>query len=145
MNFAVAQPKNIEDKFSALLKVILNFTGLEVAEGWIMNIDNSKLNKVITSTSKAKYEDFPKLRSSFKEAKYGARLPGIAWEKGQIIFWENIKNNADIVGIDEMKIFGLNSAIGIPIFNNKDLVGVITIFTCKKQIQLEQHFPFLKA
>ncbi|GAB2999956.1 PAS domain S-box protein [Cyclobacterium sediminis] len=145
MNLAVAQPKNIEDKFSALLKVILNYTDLEVAEGWIMNIDNSKLNKVITSTSKAKYEDFPKLRSSFKEAKYGARLPGIAWEKGQIIFWEDSRNNADIVGIDEMKIFGLNSAIGIPIFNNKDLVGVITIFTSKKQIQLEQHFPFFES
>ena len=117
INHAVAQPKNIEDKFSALLKVILNYTDLEVAEGWIMNIDNSKLNKVITSTTKAKYENFSKIRSNFREAKYGARLPGIAWKKGQIILWEEIKKNADIVGIEEMRIFGINSAVGIPILN----------------------------
>ncbi|AEL27842.1 PAS sensor protein [Cyclobacterium marinum DSM 745] len=145
MNHAVAQPKNIEDKFSALLKVILNFTGLEVAEGWIMNIDNSKLNKVITTTNTNKYGDILTFRSSFKEAKFGSRLPGIAWEKGHIIFWENIRRNADIVGINEMKNFGINSAIGIPIHNNKDLVGVITIYTSKKQIQLEQHFPFFES
>jgi PAS domain S-box-containing protein len=145
MNLAVAQPRNIEDKFSALLKVILNYTDLEVAEGWIMNIDNSKLNKVTTSTTKAKFENFSQIRSNFREAKYGARLPGIAWEKGQIILWEEIKKNADIVGIEEMRIFGINSAVGIPILNNKNLVGVITIFSCKKQIQLEQHFPFFES
>ncbi|WP_262485370.1 PAS domain-containing protein [Cyclobacterium qasimii] len=145
MNMEVGQPKDLEDRYSALLKVILKFTGLEVAEGWITNIDNSKLNKVITCTNKAKFNDFSNVRSSFNKAEIGLSLPGIAWEKGEIVYWENLENKTEFIGLEELKKYGLHSAIGIPIHMNKSLVGVITLFTKKKQFQLEQQLPFFES
>ncbi|WP_339925281.1 PAS domain S-box protein [uncultured Cyclobacterium sp.] len=144
MSLAVSQPKDLAGRFEALLKVILGYTELKLAEGWIMNIDDSRLNKVISCTQSFDFDDISEIKIVSKEAEIGRDLPGTVWEKGKLIFWENLENHPGFKQNKAMLKYGLKTAVGIPIFKDTSMVGVITLFSEKEIIYLKSNLVFFK-
>tara|TARA_R110002124_G_scaffold57700_9_gene161479 strand:+ start:39453 stop:42476 length:3024 start_codon:yes stop_codon:yes gene_type:complete len=140
MALAVSQPKDFGGRFEALLKIILVYTDLKLAEGWIINIDNSRLNKVISCTQNFGFGDNSDGKNVFSEVEIGVGLPGLAWEKGEIIIWEDLKNHPGFTENKSFLKYKLKTAVAIPVYHDKFLVGVITLFSQKKKIELTSHF-----
>lgn len=131
IRMAVSQPKDLAGRYDALLKVIMAYTNFKIAEGWIMNIDNSKLNKVITCSKAINFDEASEIKTVFKEAELGKGLPGTAWEKGKITVWEDLKNNPEFINDEPMLIHNLETAVAIPVYHEDSLVGIISLFSQK--------------
>ncbi|EPR68106.1 putative sensor/response regulator hybrid [Cyclobacterium qasimii M12-11B] len=144
MSIAVNQPKDLEGKFEALLRVILNYTNLKIAEGWIMNIDNSRLNKAASSTKAFDFDNVSELKAISKEVEIGIDLPGTVWERGEIIIWEDLENHPEFAQNKSMLKYGLKTAVGIPIYHDNTMVGVITLFSQESITQVKYHLKFFE-
>jgi hypothetical protein len=49
---------------------------------------------------------------------------GIKWHTS---FMDDIGNNTEFVRRDEAKLIGLSTVIGIPLFHNEEVIGVMVI------------------
>ncbi|MFT4860069.1 MAG: PAS domain S-box-containing protein, partial [Algoriphagus sp.] len=54
-------------------------------------------------------------------------LPGIVWSKGEQLLLDNVGESKDFTRRDAAKKIGLKSVIGIPLFSNDEVIGVLNV------------------
>lgn len=144
MNIAVSKPNSLSERYSAVLKEILNYTDLDVAEGWITNIDGTTLNRVDTIKRSEKFDAFIQDSEKLKSVKFGEGLPGEVWEKDKVVIWENLPDHPNFFRNTSAGKSGLNTTIAIPVYRADILIGVIILFSTKTLIDIRPIHSFLK-
>lgn len=143
MNIAVSRELDLDARYNAVLKEIIRYTGFEIAEGWITNIDNTLLTKVTTCIKSPAFEGFIRNGAFFNKARPGEGLPGAVWERNEIVIWDNLTAHEEFIRTEAAKVSGINTSIAVPIYRDKSLVGVINLFSTKQRVEIRPFENFL--
>jgi len=121
-----SEGKNLGEALQEVLKYLANFGTFNLAEIWLMNIDQSQLNlSAYHGNSKLKKLFYSK--NHFKKAAKGEGLPGQVWARGEVLLWDVIDQHPDFKRKDLARAAALVSASGIPLFNQDQLIGVLVL------------------
>ncbi|MEQ8809304.1 MAG: PAS domain-containing protein, partial [Imperialibacter sp.] len=111
-----------------LLKLITDFSGLEVGELWLTAVDDTRINLVAHFERSKKSEAlYP---SSYQHYSFGQDegLPGKVWASRSISVWRNLTSNDDFQRRKEATEAGLTIAYGAPILYGQKVIGVFIFF-----------------
>lgn len=122
--------KNLGEALEEMLKYLANFGSFNLAEIWLMNLDQSQLNlSAYYGNDKLKKLFYGK--NHFKKAAKGEGLPGLVWSAQQSLLWDVIDKHPDFKRQDLARAADLVSASGIPLYNQEELVGVLVLHSTK--------------
>lgn len=131
MNMEISKPSGLKGRFDIVLKALADHCEFELAEGWITNIDNSKLSRITTYSRDIELSGFFQDEMQFHKANKGEGLPGKLWANRDFIVWNDIQENKGFIRQADARKFELQSAVAIPIFYLDKLIGAILLFTRK--------------
>ncbi len=115
---------NLIEILDQVVEYLGKFSESNIAEIWLTGFDNMQLNLA------THYVQDPKIEKIYqKETKKsfikGEGLPGTAWKTGTSIHLKEIQENENFTRKSLSKAAKLNSGIGIPLFHNQDVIGVL--------------------
>ncbi len=126
--FSQAEP--LRDSLKSALRTIVEETRFDICEIWLKSHDEPKLNRVEfflkESMGLLAYSEKSNVSSFAK----GKGLPGKVWEKQEAILWHSIdQTETEFVRADLVNDFKLKGALGVPIINNKEFLGVLVFLS----------------
>lgn len=127
----VAQFFKPEDRLTPILDNLLHYLAeyekFSLTEIWLVSGDKNHLNLISTfardKTGK-KFYSHSKHKSQFKRSE---GLPGKVWQHREIQVWENIAQEELFVRNKSAKKAGLESAYGLPLYHNEEVIGVLLL------------------
>lgn len=117
--------------FSSVLEHLVDFAECKIAELWLISYDQKYLNLVSSYDNGKVAETFYKFAKDTRHLKKGEGAPGLVWESDDIVVLNQIQTNELFVRNKSAKNAELETAIGIPLYHNNDIVGVLLV--CNKQ------------
>ncbi|MES2275891.1 MAG: PAS domain S-box protein [Bacteroidota bacterium] len=121
------QNYTLREALERILELLIDFGAFVLAEAWLIATDKRKIKLTAHCCKTTEAILFFNESANVKSFKPAEGLPGIAWETKTIQFWDNIDEHPEFARRDAAKKSGLKSAYGIPLFNNKDVVGVLVL------------------
>ncbi|TRX03970.1 PAS domain S-box protein [Flavobacterium gawalongense] len=121
------EPGTLNLILDKVLDRLVVFGYFSIAEAWLISADKKKINLVSkyceTDASRAFYDENKELKSFAK----GEGLPGTIWETKTIQLWQNIREENSFIRRDAAKKMGLQSAYGLPVFYNDEVIAVFVL------------------
>lgn len=121
------EPGTLNLILDKVLDRLVDFGYFSIAEAWLISADKKKINLVSkyceTAASRTFYDENKALKSFAK----GEGLPGIIWETKTIQLWQNIREENSFIRRDAAKKMGLQSAYGVPVFYNDEVIAVFVL------------------
>jgi PAS domain S-box-containing protein len=128
----------LSETINLVLKYLCDFGSYKAAEIWLVSRNRKQLNLISTYASDEKFEEFYRNTSEIKKFAFGEGFPGIIWKNEHEEVLEDTSENISFIRKDAAKIAGMKSAIGIPLFYNKNIVGVL-VFGSDKTAKEEEY------
>ncbi len=122
--------KNLAESLQEVLKYLSAFGAFNLAEIWLMNLDQSQLN-LSAYFGNDKLQRLFYGKNHFKKATKGEGLPGQAWAKGEVQLWDEIDKHPEFKRQDQARAADLASASGIPLYCQEALIGVLVLHSSK--------------
>ena len=117
--------ENLSDALTEVLELVAELTETQVAEAWLVARDSPKLYRKAFWIEDDSYRPF--VESGEYTFKQGEGLPGLVWINLELII---LHSQSEIfIESEIIEKVGLETAYGIPILVNKELVAVITLFS----------------
>lgn len=110
-----------------LIEYVLNFGDFSIAEIWLVNRDRKQINLISGIAKSDRSELFYEQGNDFKSLLIGEGLPGIAWEKREMIVLNNIDFNPLFLRNKAALKAGLKTAYGLPLIYNYEIIGVMVL------------------
>ena len=98
-----------------------------VAEIWLVGLDNKQLILKAQVATDDAMNIFTKSNPEFTSFAKNQGLPGAVWFSNNILFWEDLEQHPYFQRAKSAGITGLKSALGIPLFNNDNVSGVLVL------------------
>lgn len=121
------EPGTLNLILDKVLDRLVVFGYFSIAEAWLISADKKKINLVSkyceTAASQAFYDENRELKSFAK----GEGLPGTIWETKTIQLWQNVREESSFIRRDAAKKMGLQSAYGLPVFYNDEVIAVFVL------------------
>jgi PAS domain S-box-containing protein len=121
------EPGTLNLILDKVLDRLVVFGYFSIAEAWLISADKKKTNLVSkyceTDASRAFYDENKGLKSFAK----GEGLPGTIWETKTVQLWQNIREENSFIRRDAAKKMGLQSAYGLPVFYNDEVIAVFVL------------------
>ncbi|MTI88772.1 MAG: PAS domain S-box protein [Balneolaceae bacterium] len=122
-----------ENKLNQILEEVLQylaeFGDFNIGEIWLTSIDQKHLNLASTFANDPKSKLFHESGSPVKRFAKGKGLPGKVWESEDIIIWNEINHWKSAARKTVAEKYDLNSAYGLPLFQNQHIVGVLILLS----------------
>jgi PAS domain S-box-containing protein len=110
-----------------LCKSISQLGDFDLVELWTTNLDKSQIQLLSHYVADPDDEKFFEDSSEFISYSKSEGLPGIVWSKKKQLLWDDVENIKQFKRRDSAKKIGLKSVIGIPLFSNDEVIGILNI------------------
>jgi PAS domain S-box-containing protein len=110
-----------------LCKSIGDFGKFDWVELWTTNLEKSQMQLFSHYVAAPEDETFYEDTQEFIAYSKSEGLPGIAWSKGEQLIMENVGECKDFIRRNAAKKIGLKSVIGIPLFSNDEVIGILNV------------------
>ena len=128
----------------ALCQTICDFGTFDFVELWLPNTENTQIQLIANHLATVQAARFSESSKNIRNFKLGEGLSGTVWSKKETLLWKNISKNDDFKRKEAAIISGINSVLGIPLFFNEKIVGVLVVATCFELSYLEKHVTIFK-
>ncbi|MFZ6051219.1 PAS domain S-box protein [Halocola ammonii] len=119
-----------------VLKHLVNFGSFSLAEIWEMNEDRTHLDFLTSYTGDTQIKGFYRDSANIKKFEKGEGLPGTVWQEMRETLWEEIDKKEIFIRREAARVAGLKEVLGVPLFRNEKLVGVIVFGSKQKENEL---------
>lgn len=119
---------SLETVFRQILGLILDYDGFRVGEIWLKSTDSKQL-MLAASQSVEGFGSFYDHTQNLDIFLPGSGLPGSVWKSGKTIVWDNIHQRKDFIRNIAAKKTGLNTAYGLPLTHNDEVVAVLVLLS----------------
>ncbi|MFT6828511.1 MAG: PAS domain S-box-containing protein [Roseivirga sp.] len=110
-----------------LCKSIGDFGKFDWVELWTTNLEKSQMQLFSHYVAAPEDETFYEDTQEFIAYPKSEGLQGIAWAKGKQLLLENVGESKDFIRRNAAKKIGLKSVIGIPLFSNNEVIGILNV------------------
>lgn len=134
--------KNEDSLVSSTNKVcqtICDYGNFDFVEIWLPNLDKTKINLITKNSNSKIAEKFYKSSFDITSLHPQEGIPGVVWQKKSSVIWGDLGKNLDFVRKDAAENSGINTALGIPLLFNNEVIGVMMIGTKNKSTCLKHH------
>lgn len=136
------QQVNLKLTLEKVLKHLVQFGNIFLAEAWLLDEDKKKLILMAKYANGNDAELFYKESSEINTFDCGQGLPGRVWELQKSIIWDDLDKKDLFLRNKAAKKAGLKSGLGIPIFHNEAIVGVM-VFCSRHSEKSLSSYEFL--
>lgn len=119
------QNYTLKQAIEYILELLIELGDFILAEAWLIATDKRRIKRTAQCCKTAEAQLFFAESPHIKSLKPGEGVPGIIWDTKTMQFWDNVDENPLFVRMDAAKKSGLKSVYGVPLFNNKDVAGVL--------------------
>jgi len=137
----LAESSTIDEAITNILKIICENLDWHLGEFWDFNFqDNCLYQKVCWALPFEKLTQFIQDSSEIYFVP-GQSLIGIAWQKKNPLWIDNVTENIDFLRTDLAKNASLITSFSFLIFHGSEKLGIISLFCCKKK---QEDLDFLR-
>lgn len=108
-------------------RTICEFGKFDFAELWLPNLENSQIQLLANEPTTPNAEIFYKWSKDVTSFGLAEGLPGMVWLKKTSILWNDIRKKDDFIRKMAAEKAGIQTALGIPLLFNEEVVGVLLI------------------
>jgi PAS domain S-box-containing protein len=137
-----AEQSGLNEALFKVAEYLVCFGNFSLAELWLIGHYKKKINQKAQFSSKPEINEFFNETNEIKSFEKGEGLPGVVWETGENQFWRHIDENESFVRKAAAKKAGLKTAFGLPLYYNKEIIGVL-ILGLSKDEKSEKGFSVL--
>ncbi|MFT6894438.1 MAG: PAS domain S-box-containing protein, partial [Algoriphagus sp.] len=112
---------------SKLCKSIGDLGKFDWVELWTTNLEKSQMQLLSHYVAAPEDEKFYEDSREFITYSKSEGLPGIVWSNGEQLLLDNVGECKDFIRRDAAKKIGLKSVIGIPLFSNDEVIGILNV------------------
>ncbi len=116
---------SITETLDVVLDHLNQYGDFSLSEVWLLNHDESAISLISHAINFDNGTLFYKESMSYKAFAKGEGLPGTVWDKGEAVIWNNLGESAAFKRRYAAKKSGLMAGLGLPIFQNKKLIGMV--------------------
>ncbi|MBK0378499.1 PAS domain S-box protein [Mucilaginibacter segetis] len=135
----------LDNTLVKVLEKLVDFGNFTTAEAWLIGTEKRKI------TLAAKYPKTDEMQIFYEESadvhqfNKGQGLPGAAWEKREIQYWDDIQDNESFIRRDAAQKAGLKTAYGIPLLYNNEVIGVLVVGLNKSEKKANRFTAFFES
>ncbi|MFA9213693.1 MAG: PAS domain S-box protein [Candidatus Methylacidiphilales bacterium] len=122
----------LNTSFQSILEIICKHLGFSYAEAWSINFDKTRM--LYRTNWKTNEQMNVMLQyGNLNEVLFGSGIAGITWKEKQNLIWNDLQKsplNRKQYALQA----GLESAIGLPIFFNGEIITILALFSENKLI-----------
>lgn len=122
-----SEHQNLADSMTDFLKHATKLLNARFGEIWLLSRSKPVLYKVTDWVADERYYSPVSPQQTHYLKSEG--LPGLVWQELKTVRVDDLCRDTLIKHYEFIKEAGLERAVGIPIFNDGDLIGVMTLFT----------------
>jgi PAS domain S-box-containing protein len=110
-----------------VLKYLTDFDEFSVAEIWLSSHTGKHLNLTSVVYNGSEKQVYAKATRELRLFRPGEGLPGDVWIKQKVQIRDDIQTADKFVRKDAARKAGLNSALGIPLLNSDEVIGILML------------------
>ncbi|WKV12424.1 PAS domain S-box protein [Marivirga harenae] len=129
---------------NALCKTMCEYGQFDFAELWLPNIENTLVQLIAKTSASPQANNFYKLSDNVRSFRLGEGLPGAVWEKRSTLLWNGINKKSQFSRQKAAEKAGIQTALGIPLRLNDQIVGVLLIGTQNKANYLKKYIQLFE-
>lgn len=114
---------------NALCETISTYGKFDFVELWLPNVEHTHIQLIAHKSNSSNAGIFYDFTKNVQSIHLGKGLQGAAWLKKSSILWENLEKNKDFIRNEAAGKAGIKTALGIPLFWAKQVVGILIIGT----------------
>jgi PAS domain S-box-containing protein len=131
--------KSLKDILSDVLKHLTTIDNFSIAEIWLTNSNKKELN-LVAKYAKAKQANGFYNKANLKlKVKINEGLPGKTFQSKKVQVWDEIKKTKAFIRKEAAKNTNLTSAIGLPIYHNNKVIGVLVLMSELSAFKVESN------
>tara|TARA_R110002050_G_scaffold217038_2_gene353104 strand:+ start:879 stop:6770 length:5892 start_codon:yes stop_codon:yes gene_type:complete len=123
---------SLMSSLEAVLTYLTRVLDYDIAEIWLPNPKKSIIHQTIKHTETQAGQRFYEASKIYTKFLPNQGLPGIVWVNQKIEVWKGNEGKEAFVRKEAAKKSDLRSAIGIPLFHNNEVVGVLVLASHKE-------------
>ena len=131
------ETKTLKEALDGVLHHFSKLSNFHISEVWLTNTEQTKISLItkyaVNFDSKSFYNAYDKPLSFEKNQ----GLPGIVWEQKNIITWQDVPNNNQLVRKEATNQAGIKTLFGLPAIYNNEVVAVFIFGSRKEKIELK--------
>jgi PAS domain S-box-containing protein len=131
--------KKLKDILSAVLKHLITIDNFSIAEIWLTNSNKKELNLVSKYAKANQANGFYSKENLKLKVKIDEGLPGKTFQSKKVQVWDEIKKTKTFVRKEAAKNTNLTSAIGLPIYHNSKVIGVLILMSDLSAFRVENN------
>ena len=131
--------KKLKDILSAVLKHLTTIDDFSIAEIWLTNSNKKELNLVAKYAKAKQANGFYSKANLRLKVKINEGLPGKTFQSKKVQVWDEIKNIKAFARKEAAKNTNLTSAIGLPIYHNNIVIGVLILMSELSAFRVENN------
>ena len=131
--------KKLKDILSAVLKHLITIDNFSIAEIWLTNSNKKELNLVSKYAKANQANGFYSKENLRLKVKIDEGLPGKTFQSKKVQVWDEIKETKAFVRKEAAKNTNLTSAIGLPIYHNSKVIGVLILMSELSAFRVENN------
>ena len=135
---------DLKTSLDKVLQLLLEFGQFNVAEAWLINSEKNRINLIRGCTSDLKYDQCYGHNAKISSLAKGEGLAGMTWEKEELQFWPKLSEVEKFTGQMEVKKSSLETAFGIPILFNDNVIGAVILYLANEQKSTSNRYAHLK-
>jgi len=126
------QYENLHQLLNKTVRRILDTDDFCMGEIWLLSANKMSLSLVAVGYNTPQMKHFFDDSIHINHISQNEGLPGIAWGRKEITYWENLGENKQFMRREYAKKYGLNSLYTIPLINGDQVIGVLSLGISKE-------------
>ncbi|MDF1655080.1 MAG: EAL domain-containing protein [Coxiellaceae bacterium] len=121
-----------EEFIAGLVSIITKTFKYEIGHFYTYNLGSDQLESsgVFYTSSEEKYAEFIRITKKYTFA-LGVGLPGLAWERKECIFYEDVYKSSNFPRAKESQFLKIMGGLAFPIYKDNLIVGVFEFYSDK--------------
>ncbi len=127
------EEKSLHEILSSVMKMAAQYLMFNAAEVWLLSENTNTVNQIATYADSEQVKVFFTESSDIHTLLKGQGLTGAGWEKGNILFLNEVDKYENFIRREAAIKAGLRSGCGIPLTHNHKIIGGIMLWSTEKQ------------
>lgn len=131
--------KSLDDALDSTLKNMVRFGEFDMAEFWTLDYDEHTLRLKAYLNNSSLHSHFYEDPTQIRQVQIGEGMPGIAWEKGVTLTWDQVSTHPGYLRKSAAMAAGIQSMMALPLFHAGQFMGVLMFGSRSSMESLERY------
>lgn len=135
---------DLKETLQKVLEKTADYIHFKAAEAWLVSTDNKKITQMATYADSDQSAIFFNESKQLKNISKDEGLAGAGWERGEILFLNNVGDIKQFIRRDAAVKAGLRSACGVPLLYNQQIIGGMMFWSNVSQLEEQKLTVFFQ-